>query len=249
MVPIKKMIEDLIPKSNQLFFRFYWNYFNGNLDKEMFYLNKLLKKRRRFIDVGANVGLYSYFFSNKFDVVEAFEPLSELTFRLKFLRNNNIRVHNVALSNLIGQLEFFIPIHDNILQPPLASLEPRPGEFIKRVVDVVNLDKYEFQDVDLIKVDVEGHEYRVIEGALKTISRCKPVLIIEIEQRHLAIKMSEVFEYIEKLEYDGFFLVKDLLQPLNKFSYSLHQKQYLDNVYDKRYVNNFIFVPKNFNRF
>jgi FkbM family methyltransferase len=246
MVPIKKMIEDLIPKSNQLFFRFYWNYFNGNLDKEMFYVNKLIKSRRRFIDVGANVGLYSYFFSNKFDHVEAFEPLSELTFRLKFLSNNNIHVNNVALSSSIGQLEFFIPIHNNILQPPLASLEPRLGHFEKRVVDVINLDNYEFDDVDLIKIDVEGHEYKVIEGALKTISSCNPVLIIEIEQRHLAIKISEVFEYVEKLEYDGYFLFEGVLKPLKEFSYSLHQEQYLSNVYDKRYVNNFIFLPKNF---
>ena len=243
MILYKKLFESFIPPSKQLFFRYVWNYFRGGLDEEMFYVNKLIQKHRRFIDIGANVGLYSYYFSKKFEVVEAFEPLHELTYRLQsFIKKINI--HNVALSNVKGNLNFYIPIHRNILQPPLASLEPRGGDFEKRIVEVVNLDSYQFQDVDLIKIDVEGHELKVLEGGLDTIRRCKPVIIVEIEQRHISVNINVVFDYVHQLGYDGFFLNKGSLNPLRLFSYSIHQEPYLDNVYDKRYINNFIFLPK-----
>lgn len=239
----KKIFESCIPRSKQLFFRFAWNYLKSGLDEEMFYLNKLIKKHRRFLDIGANVGLYSYYFSRKFEVVEAFEPLPELTYRLQPF-SKKIHVHNVALSNLNGSLDFYIPKHRNILQPPLASLEPRGGDFEKRIVDVVNLDSYQFQDVDLIKIDVEGHEFKVLEGGVETIGKCKPIIIVEIEQRHIAVNINVVFDYVLQLGYDGFFLNKGSLNPLRLFSYSIHQEPYLNNVYDKRYINNFIFLPK-----
>lgn len=246
MILNKQLIEKFVPVSKQLFIRFLWNYFKGGLDEEMFYINRLIKRRRRFLDIGANVGLYSYYFSKKFEVVEAFEPLHELTYRLQsFIKKINI--YNVALSNVKGNLDFYIPIHRNILQLPLASLEPRGGDFEKRIVDVVNLDSYQFQDVDLIKIDVEGHELKVLEGGLDTIRKCKPVIIVEIEQRHISVNINVVFDYVLQLGYDGFFLNNGSLKSIKEFSYLKNQEPYLSNVYDKRYINNFIFMPHGFN--
>jgi hypothetical protein len=42
------------------------------------------------------------------------------------------------------------------------------------------LDSFNFDTVDLIKIDVEGHEYQVVKGALKTIQRCRPAVVVEI---------------------------------------------------------------------
>ena len=119
----------------------------------------------------------------------------------------------------MGELKFHIPLLNGEICPPLASLEERGGECEVRTVKVKTLDSYDFDDVDLIKIDLEGHEQSVIEGALKVINKNTPLLIIEIEQRHIRNNINEVFEYINRLNYSGCFLQNGRLIPLTKFRY------------------------------
>lgn len=96
----------------------------------------------------------------------------------------------------------------------------------------------------MIKIDVEGHEAKVLSGALDTIKRNRPVLIIEIEQRHIHRPINEVFEMITNLNYKGFFLKKKKLLSIKDFSLNIDQKKFLkNNVPMKGYINNFIFLP------
>ena len=209
----------------------------------MFYVSKLLNNKRRFLDIGANIGIYSYHFKNSFQKVDAFEPLSEITHRLKPFQNANFKVHNVAVSNKVGDLKFNIPMANGKPIPSLASLEERDGECEVRTVKVETVDNYDFNDVDLIKIDVEGHEQCVIEGAIKVIKKNKPILIVEIEQRHINTDINEVFDTILNLNYRGFFIQNGQLNSLSNFSYELNQKPFLLNVDCDEYVNNFIFTP------
>ena len=105
------------------------------------------------------------------------------------------------------------------------------------------LDTYAFDDVKLIKVDVEGHEQSVILGAIETLKKCSPILVVEIEQRHLECDISDVFKTIFELNYEGFFLVEGNLINLTQFTYEKYQKPFLKNVASKEYINNFIFIP------
>lgn len=113
----------------------------------------------------------------------------------------------------------------------------------KRTVSVKTIDEYNYNDVDLIKIDVEGAEYSVIEGAINTIKCCKPLLIVEIEQRHISQPIENVFELITNLEYVGYFLLEGELLSLHEFDYAVHQEPYLGDEMNKSYVNNFIFMP------
>ena len=70
-----------------------------------------------------------------------------------------------------------------------------------------------------------------------------PILIVEIEQRHLKKRIEEVFNCILKLNYSGYFFENGNLTSLNQFNYDLHQKLYLNAVTSKKYINNFIFLP------
>lgn len=74
-----------------------------------------------------------------------------------------------------------------------------------------------------------------------------PILIVEIEQRHIKKPIEEVFQSILKLNYNGFFLQNGNLTSLNFFNYDSHQKFYLNNVTCKKYINNFIFLPNDMN--
>ena len=240
---LKKITEKFIPTRYQLALRFFYLKKRNILDEEMFYVEKLLNKKRRFLDIGANVGIYSYYFKNIFKKIDAFEPLSDITHLLKSISNESLKVHNVALSNKTGELKFYIPLMNGKPFPPLASLNKRDCECEVRTVKVETVDFYDFDDVDLIKIDVEGHEQSVIEGAVKVINKNKPLLIVEIEQRHIKKDINDVFDFIIGLNYSGFFLLNGRLTPLTKFSYEANQKPFLDDVLSSQYINNFIFIP------
>ena len=240
---IKKISEKIIPIKYQLGLRFFYQKKINKLDAEMLYVSKLLINKRRFLDIGANIGIYSYHFKNSFKNVDAFEPLSEITYRLKPFQNANFKIHNVALSNKIGEFKFNIPIANGKYNASLASLEERGGECEVRTVKVETVDNYDFNDVDLIKIDVEGHEQFVIGGAINVIKNNKPILIVEIEQRHIHVDINEVFDTILNLNYSGFFIQNGQLIPLSNFSYEKNQKPFLGNVKCGEYINNFIFTP------
>src|SRR5271156_4483693 len=119
----KKLTELILPKRMQLPLRYKYHKLMGNLDAEMLFVDKLLSQRRRFLDIGADGGIYSFHFSSSFNTVETFEPRDEITYRLKSLGKNSVVVHNVALSSMEGDLKFFVPLRDS----SLASIETREG--------------------------------------------------------------------------------------------------------------------------
>ena len=64
-----------------------------------------------------------------------------------------------------------------------------------------DLDEYNFSDVNFIKIDVEGHEHEVIEGARETIKKFKPTMVIEMEEKHNQIPIEEQISSVEKMGY------------------------------------------------
>ena len=239
---IKKYIEKFLPVRYQLPLRYFYSQRTNKLDDEMAYVSNLLKEKKRFLDIGANIGMYSFHFKNSFQYIDAFEPLKEISYRLEYFQNDSVKVHNCALSNKKGEFQIYIPYISGQTVASLSSLEKRNGDCKVRIVKTDTIDNYDFDDVDLIKIDVEGHEEYVIEGARNVIKKNMPILIVEIEQRHLKKQIEEVFQSILKLNYDGFFLQNGNLTPLNEFNHDLHQHLHLDNVSSKQYINNFIFL-------
>ena len=60
-----------------------------------------------------------------------------------------------------------------------------------------------------MKIDVEGHELNVLNGAVELLERCQPVFLVEAEDRHRAEATRLVFEFFRSKSYRGFFL-KDM---------------------------------------
>ena len=71
----------------------------------------------------------------------------------------------------------------------------------KKKLDSIKLEN----KIGFIKIDVEGHELEVIEGALNTIKMNKPVLLIEIEERHSKRMVNESIKYIKNIGYNCYF--------------------------------------------
>jgi FkbM family methyltransferase len=238
---IKNLIDTFTPPKFQLPIRYFYNKLFNKLDVEMKFITKLLPKNpSNFIDIGSNVGIYSYYFSKIFNEVYAFEPLEDISFRIKYI-GSNVKLYSCALSNKIDKASLYIPIENNIPKYPLASLERKDNSIIK-TISINMLDNFNFCNIDLIKIDVEGHELNVINGGINLIKNNSPLILIEIEQRHISYPINQMFQVLLDLNYKGFFISKGLIHDIDFFDYEVHQKPFLEDIYNKNYINNFIFI-------
>jgi len=241
---IKILFEKFIPDRFYLITVLIFNRIRESHEYELFAMQKFLKKKRRFIDIGGNRGIYSFFYSSHFKKIECFEPIKEITNKLASSRKKNISIHNIGLSDKNAQKILYIPYIKKTLATPLASLnKPVKTEYLERKINIKALDDFKFKDVDFIKIDVEGNELNVIKGSIKTIEKYKPILLIEIEQRHNQENIESIFNFIKSLGYDGFFFKNKIKESLDKFNYEIDQKKYLKNPDSKKYINNFFFIP------
>lgn len=195
----------------------------------------------RCIDVGANGGVYSHFMKRAGAKVEAFEPIPVLAEDIQRRFGGSIAVHQVALSDRNGSTELHIPIVDGQLQYGYASCENEwdQGQQQKIAVETRTLDSYNFKDVGLIKIDVEGYELAVLEGALETIRTSRPTLIIEAEERHRKNAVTSIAELLKKYGYQGTFIKNGVEHPLSDFR-QVHDQAKPEV---KGYVCNFIYTP------
>jgi FkbM family methyltransferase len=135
---------------------------------------ELCNNRTLALDIGANVGLWSRDFVGSFKRVIAFEPVAVFRECLEHnVQGNNFEVQPIALGDQDTQGTMIIT-EDNSGHSHLDPATMGTGN-----VQVVRLDTLNFLDVSYIKIDCEGYEYRILQGAEQTIRRCRPVVVIE----------------------------------------------------------------------
>jgi FkbM family methyltransferase len=141
------------------------------------------------IDVGANIGNHSIFFSKYFERVVAFEPnpvaraLLELNIRLNRVRNVEIRT--AGLSDKRGSEHLSVCI-DNLGASRLRFHSGDAAGFSRRVSEEIEITLTTGDDalncdrpVGLVKIDVEGHEANVLLGLRNTIEAHRPAIVLE----------------------------------------------------------------------
>lgn len=159
------------------------HYGEYNPDETEYILDLAAKAGREklVLDIGANIGVISQALERVGFMVEAFEPQPEVAKVLQM--NFKGKVHNVALGETSGatvmpNLDYAQPMNFGGVACGTVS-KSRGGIEIP----VRRLDDYKFENVGLIKIDVEGYEERVLRGAVETIKRCKPVLYLEDDRK------------------------------------------------------------------
>jgi FkbM family methyltransferase len=159
-------------------------------EREAYHLEKIGPCSGTAIDIGANFGLYSLQMSRLYDKVIAFEPNADVAAPLITARLQNLTLIHEGISNKSGEARLFIPISNGVTLGGWASLDehncPEATDFHKIVIPLSPLDSHHLGDVGLIKIDVEGHELQVLQGAEQTIRRSRPHLIIEVRDEHVA---------------------------------------------------------------
>jgi FkbM family methyltransferase len=164
-------------------------------------LGLLPKERHRIaVDIGAHIGMWSFYLARAFSKVEAFEPLpAHCECWSKNVTASNARLHQMALGAtpaMIGMVEK--PNHTG------AARVSGSGK-----IPMNRLDSFDLTEVDFIKIDVEGWELPVVQGARCTIERCRPLMIIEQkgnEHMHHGVRFEASQWLMDEL---GMVLLKD----------------------------------------
>lgn len=122
-------------------------------------------KYKKVMDIGANIGLHTVVLSKCGYEVFAFEPDPQhyqvLKRNIELNEGKAIHANNAAVSNKSGQMEF-IRVLGNTTGSHLAGSKKNPyGELEKFQVAVVDINQY-INEMDLIKLDAEGHEKEII---------------------------------------------------------------------------------------
>ena len=210
---------------------------------ELQLISSLVRSDQNSIDIGANLGLFTYFMSRASKHVFAFEPNPYPLENLKGLVDRNVTILPIALGSNDGPVKIRIPHHRKGWSSNGASLASKSEESGKLInIQCRKLDSLDIDNVGLIKIDVEGFEIEVLKGAKETILKNKPTMIIENEAVHVN-DTNELFIIMNDLGYDKYICnPKGQLEKINNFSVVENQK-FLSRL-DINYIQNFIFIPK-----
>lgn len=132
---------------------------------------KYLKKREVCVTAGGNCGMYARLYSKLFDVTYTFEPDS-LNFHC--LVNNTQTDNVVKIQAALGEKASF----GNIVRKSMNNVGMHRIEG-NGYIPIMTIDSFNFPVIDLLQLDVEGYEQKALEGAVETINRCNPVIVVE----------------------------------------------------------------------
>ena len=223
-----------------------------------------------FFDIGAHLGMYSVALEKIFTKCIAIEANPTLC---KLMANSglpsNCLIENLAVSDNEGLVQLRIPIINTaagLLNLGEATIEPsnrfqdaESTEFQSIQVrcmplDAIVTEKYKDLKVAAIKIDVEGHEASVINGATHVIERFLPILLVEMEYRHGA-DIKGLFHTLESMGYLAFRVSdsgRNLISTQENDLLILQSPEKLklkkSDLYSHEYVNNIFFIPKKFEK-
>ena len=223
-------------KNKKIKFKFFGLKLEGNfsepMNKEIFLFNNyenlqiefLIKNIKKydlkyFIDIGANSGIYSLIIGDKFNKikVKSFEPVKKTIteFKNNLKLNNklkNIKLYEFGLSNKNSQLLMKAKVRDDFIQSSgfgvVKTNDNLKNLYIEKNIFKVGDSIIKLKDKDIsIKIDVEGHEYEVLQGLKKLINHNRIFLQIEIFNKNFnstdKILKRQKFKLLDSIYNDG----------------------------------------------
>ncbi|MBR9859471.1 FkbM family methyltransferase [bacterium] len=207
-------------------------------ENHFFHFLSIINKNATVLDIGANLGLMSYYLSkdSKINKVLAFEPMPD---NLKILRKlkdykqlNNLEIHAVALGEREDTIELVMPLVDGVRKQGLSHVkadkikEFNSGHTVKAAMHTLDNYLKDLERLDAIKIDVENYEYEVFLGAKEILSKHKPLIYCELWDNQ---NRQDCFNFLKSLDYEIHYFDGEQLQP------------YQSNLSN---TQNFFFLPK-----
>ncbi len=213
--------------------------------EDYFFLEKIIQKNWICLDIGANYGMFTKKLSELVGpngYIYSFEPqpfaFSGLQEHIKDYSLKNVTAFNVALTDIDSksELNMLIPTKDGSTSSGRALISTGLTQDLKQIHKKSEFNFYENNEIsvtsktldsiiienkvnkiDFIKIDVEGYEMYVLNGAINSISKYKPILQIEIAfNYHTNDNFNQIYELLSPHGYKTFISKKGKLVQLEK---------------------------------
>lgn len=158
------------------------------------------------IDVGANIGNHSLYFSGHFDQVYSFEP-NPRTYKVLSLNADlvtNVSTYNFGLSDVDSIAKLSVNPNNIGASSVTSKLQENLVDIELRTIDSLGYLK----NIGLIKIDVEGHEVEVIRGAESLIRRDFPFILFEQHFEEFDNGDSQVVQLLNQIGYKSFATIE-----------------------------------------
>lgn len=194
----------------------------GIYEKELlFFLRNFLRERNfdfsnhTVLDIGAYIGNHSIFFSKLFNEVICFEPhpISFEILKINCKKYKNIKILNFGCSD-VNTNSFLRLKHTNIGGSSISNGNHEKDAAIK----LIKLDDFfrgYLKKIGLVKIDVEGHENKVIAGCLKLLKINRPIILMEL-RNYQNDSEPDVIKKLKSIGYSKFFELESKIK-FNKF--------------------------------
>ena len=202
---VKRIATAVLPASAQVALKrpyYLWALRHAQMEDDTKGVRRLL---RGGVAVGANIGSYTRLLAELADEVIAMEPVPEtfghLRFNMRSLGVRNVRLLNWAASDRDGSVTIEVPRYRSGPEALTdARIVERPTNLRHFVVAAMRIDSLKLGRLDFVKMDVQGHEIPAVRGALGTIERFRPAMIIE----SVLAEGDWLYPILEPLGYRGF---------------------------------------------
>lgn len=218
-------------------------FYSGYFEKpSSLFIEYFLKPGMNCVDVGANFGYYSLRMASLVKPsghIYSFEPsvkfFKRLEENLALNKLSNITTINAGLSDEPQNLALTVGDQTASIHWVPNSSEPETGV---EQISLITLDDYledkPITHLDFIKVDIDGHEFKFLKGAEKTINKFRPVLLLEVNHLNYikaGVSVEEFFTYlVSKLGYRLFDEFKNEIKDYNAFLASACNFAYSSNI-------------------
>ena len=213
-------------------------------EREIHLVPRLADPRRVSIDVGANRGVWTEAMRRHSRSVVAFEPNPKMFADLQRRIGPGVTALPHALSDRSGTGELRIPRRRKGFSNQggtIAHESLGDTAYGAVTVELRRLDDLDLGEVGLMKIDVEGHELAVLRGGARLIARCRPVLIVEMEEKHLRRPIAGALAEVAALGYEPCALRDGAPVAVSRLDLArLHGP----GVAPPDYVFNWIFLPR-----
>lgn len=182
---------------------------DGNYQKEhrdgiLSFLKKQGCEFNNCLDIGAHVGFWLKDLQDAFTMVYAFEPISDVRECLK----KNVEKDNYLLFDFgLGDKNEKVMVN-YIPEETGNTYVSNQGN---REIEIRRLDEIKLPKIDYIKIDAEGYEIKVLQGAEGLITRDEPYIHVEVKDKILerhGLTAADIDKYFEEIDYKKVYRIK-----------------------------------------
>jgi FkbM family methyltransferase len=219
-----------------------WILYTYSKQDSSFEVLRFINEGDYVLDIGGNIGQTALMMGKKTGKegqVISFEPFENTFKQFEFNLSLNKSIHNIipekiALGDKDEEVELYVENNNNsggnrVLPKGIQTANPTQVSHLTSLDLYAKHNEKRFSKLNLIKNDVEGFEFKILQGATELINRFKPILFVEVNNKNLnaqGCSAYELIKFIQNLNYSIFDVNTNLKVDIEDFNTDYHTDVY-----------------------